>query len=70
MTAAEFHDELRFWINGDPEREALMIKEAPIKKSTLGATLRGRYNPGERLEKAIRHVMEKYPLRAKKKTAV
>lgn len=53
--------ELTNWINNSPEREALLIEEAPIGESTLRATKRGRYIPGPLLDRAIRAVMLKYP---------
>lgn len=55
-------EELVIWLNNDSEREELLIREAPIGKSTLRATKNGRYNPDVRLEKAIRDVMTKHPL--------
>lgn len=55
-------EEVSMWLNNDPEREQLLIKEAPIGESTLRATKRGRYVPGPLLERAIRAVMAKYPL--------
>lgn len=61
-TAANFRQELETWINGMPDRRALLVEEGGIADSTLRLTLSGRYNPGELLEKSLRQVMQKYPL--------
>lgn len=59
MTLAE---ELKQWNpENSPERDELMIREAPIGESTLRATKNGRYIPGPLLDRAIRAVMAKYP---------
>lgn len=70
MKTAGFEEEVRIWINDDPEREALLIAKAPIAASTLDSTIKGRYNPGRRLERAMRNVMEMYPLPMQEKAAV
>lgn len=62
--------ELKVWLNEDPERASLMVKEAPIGESTLRATISGRYNPGPLLERAIRAVMLEHPVAQHEKTAV
>lgn len=62
--------ELKDWINGDPKRVALMVKKAPIGASTLRAIVTGRYVPAERLEKAVRGVMQEYPMPQPEKAAV
>lgn len=70
MDKATLAAELETWIGEDPNRETIMIKEAPIGESTLRATIRGRYIPAPRLEKAIRGVMQSHPTRSRRTAAV
>lgn len=69
MSRTSLAKELKDWIDAGEGRLALMLKEAPIGESTLRLTLSGRYNPGERLEKAIRGVMAAHPAHPEKKVA-
>ena len=70
MNSAALAKELNDWINGSESRFALMVQEAPIGESTLRATMKGRYIPAERLEKAIRGVMKAHPMPRREKAAV
>lgn len=70
MNTVNLAAEIEAWIDEDPERAALLIKKAPVAKSTLGMTLRGRYIPAPRLENAIRNVMQAHPARKRKTAAV
>lgn len=70
MNSAPLSKELNDWINGSEARFALMVQEAPIGESTLRATMKGRYIPAERLEKAIRGVMVAHSQTKREKAAV
>ena len=54
-------EEVKKWIGGDAVKEGLLIREAPIGRSTLTAFLLGNYQPSPRLAKAMLGVMEQYP---------
>lgn len=63
MSKTEFVKELQIWANGDPFREAILIKETPIRPSTLARVIAGSYSPSDLLITALRGVMSKHPLR-------
>lgn len=62
MNTTSLAIEVKGWINGSKDRFELMKKHVPIAESTLKATIHGRYNPGPHLERAIRGVMQEFPL--------
>ena len=50
---------LALWLGADPFREAVLIKEVPVKASTLGRIRSGSYKPSARLWNAIMAVIER-----------
>jgi hypothetical protein len=64
MSKAEFEQlrkELKVWINNDPFREALLIRDVPIAPTTLMQIKNGNFSPSERLMKLIKAVMAQHP---------
>lgn len=56
------------WLGNDRRQESLLIKEAPISKSTLAVLRRG-YTPSIRTAKAIIAVMLAFPPASSEKEA-
>lgn len=50
------------WINNDPYKEALLIVEAPIGRTTLMQIKAGNYSPSVRMVKALLSVKTRFPL--------
>lgn len=53
--------EILDWIGNDPFRDALLIAEAPIGRTTLAQLKSGKFVPSIRLLKALLSVKEQFP---------
>lgn len=49
------------WIGNDPFKEALLISEAPIGRTTLSQMKSGKYLPSSRMISALLSVKSAYP---------
>lgn len=63
MSKSNFVNELEKWTDGDPARDAILIKETPIKASTLLQLKSGHYNPSDLMITALRGIMARFPLK-------
>lgn len=70
MNTADLREDIKAWVNDDPEREALMLEETGMAESTWKLIKSGTHNPGRLLAKAIRSTMEKHSLKRVKRAAV
>lgn len=62
MSQKALKEQVRIWINGDEDREKLLMRLTPISESTLTQFLRGRYIPSPLLSNALQAVMANHPL--------